>query len=139
MGNAGGVTVVFDKTKDVEKAVTEAAMGVALKEAALSVVAAAKPRAPVDTGLLRGSVSFSADGGAVEKIESPATAKDGVHVSNKNEAVVGTNVEYAPYQEYGTSKMSAKEFLRPALDENVNEISNRMKETYRAAIKAVTG
>lgn len=31
-------------------------------------------------------------------------------------AVIGTNVEYAPYVELGTSKMAAQPFLLPALE-----------------------
>lgn len=33
-----------------------------------------------------------------------------------NEVYVGTNVEYAPYVEFGTIHQSAKPYLRPALD-----------------------
>lgn len=32
------------------------------------------------------------------------------------EWVVGTNVEYAPYVEFGTSRMGAQPYLRPAVD-----------------------
>jgi len=34
----------------------------------------------------------------------------------KNGAIVGTPVEYAIYQEFGTRKMNAQPFLRPAMD-----------------------
>ncbi len=35
-------------------------------------------------------------------------------------AIVGSGVEYAVYQEYGTRKMAAQPFLRPAVDIIVN-------------------
>lgn len=39
------------------------------------------------------------------------------------EYVVGTNVEYAPYVEFGTSKMSAQPYLRPAADKAQSNLS----------------
>jgi HK97 gp10 family phage protein len=44
--------------------------------------------------------------------------KDG----NEVEGLVGTNVEYAPYVEAGTSRQTAKPFLKPAGDENRDRI-----------------
>jgi HK97 gp10 family phage protein len=41
--------------------------------------------------------------------------------------------------EYGTVKMAAQPYLRPALDDNKTAIERYMAEIYRAAIKAVTG
>ena len=55
----------------------------------------AKSFAPVDSGRLRDSFAFREDG-------------DG--------AIVGTNVEYAPYVEYGTRRTSARPYFRPAID-----------------------
>lgn len=52
---------------------------------ALAVQRNAKKRAPVDTGRLRRSIAYEVHGAAV-----PMWAK------------IGTNVEYAPYQEFGT-------------------------------------
>lgn len=70
----------------------------------------AKSLAPVDTGALRASISKRTDG---------------------NVCHVGTNVEYAPYQEYGTYKMKAQPFLIPALwfkyEDVVKEVSDRIK------------
>ena len=48
----------------------------------------------VDTGRLRGSIS---------------------HAHDDSAAYVGTNVEYAPYVELGTSRMVARPFLRNAI------------------------
>lgn len=54
----------------------------------------ARRLAPVDTGRLRSSITVK-------------RTPDG--------AVVGSNVEYAPYVEYGTSRMAAQPYLRPAV------------------------
>lgn len=59
----------------------------------------AKALAPVDTGRLRGSISY-------------AIARDGAGLY----ADIGTNVEYAAFLELGTRYMAARPFLIPALD-----------------------
>lgn len=62
----------------------------------------AKKLAPVDTGNLRNSITHEVDDG------EPA-------------AYIGTNVEYAPYQELGTIHMAAHPFLKPAVADHANE------------------
>ena len=74
---------------------------VILTKAAIMVTASAVAYAPYDTGILRDSITY--------KIHS-------------DYATVGTNTEYAVYQEYGTSKMTGQPFLRPAFDHNVKNI-----------------
>jgi HK97 gp10 family phage protein len=69
-----------------------------LAAAAVKVERQAKRLSPVDTGRLRNSITWEL-----------RTDARGLY------AAVGTNVEYAPYVEFGTSKMSAQPFLRPAL------------------------
>lgn len=59
----------------------------------------AKQLCPVDTGRLRSSISWRID-----------------RVGGQAVGVVGTNVNYAPFVELGTRRMSARPFLRPALD-----------------------
>jgi len=70
-----------------------------LQRRALQVDRAAKQLCPVDTGRLRSSITneIGQDG-------------DGLV------ATIGTNVEYAPHVELGTSKMAAQPFLLPALE-----------------------
>lgn len=73
--------------------------GKMLKRAGIKVQGRAKQLAPVDTGRLRASITeeLSRDGGGlVER--------------------VGTDVEYALHQEFGTRHQSGTPFLRPALD-----------------------
>lgn len=43
------------------------------------------------------------------------------HARDDTAAYIGTNVEYAPYIELGTSRMKARPYLRPAIQENVEE------------------
>ena len=70
-----------------------------LQRRALQVDRAAKRNCPVDTGRLRSSITNE-------------VGQDGEGLV----AVIGTNVEYAPYVELGTSKMAAQPFLLPALE-----------------------
>jgi len=71
----------------------------ALKHAAELCVAEAKRFAPVRTGRLRDSIRV------LEQGEGYVT--------------VGSDVEYAPYVEYGTYRMAPRSFLRPAVNDAV--------------------
>ena len=57
-------------------------------------------------------------------------------VVSDEEAHIGTNVDYAPYVEQGTSKMAAQPFLRPALDENEGRINRMIGEVIGKAAEA---
>lgn len=70
-----------------------------LQRRALQVDRAAKHNCPVDTGRLRSSITNE-------------LGQDGQGLV----ATIGTNVEYAPYVELGTSKMAAQPYLLPALE-----------------------
>lgn len=87
-----------------------------LNKAALIVVADAKRNAPVKTSHLRNSIVHEVDGTGLK-------------------AVVGSNVEYAPYQEVGTGRRSSrgdgnpniggivgKHYLENAVTDNVSRI-----------------
>lgn len=69
----------------------------------------AKHLCPVDTGRLRASI-------VTTEVPDP----DGVTVT------VGTDVEYAPYVEFGTSRMAAQPFLTPATYAVVNNLKSRV-------------
>lgn len=68
-------------------------------ESAAKVNASGAPGPNVRTGRLRGSLTWA-----------PGEENGEPYVD------VGTNVEYAPYVELGTSRMSARPYLRPALE-----------------------
>jgi len=76
-----------------------------MEKACLLVEGDAKRMVRVDTGRLRASITHE-----VEKSKDEVTGR------------VGSNVEYAVYQEYGTSKMSGHPYLRPALEKNKRKI-----------------
>lgn len=80
----------------------------ALEAIGLQAEGYAKLKAPVDTGRLRNSIS---------------------HATDEDSAYIGTNVEYAPYQEFGTSRMAAQPFLKPAATEHTDEYK-RIAEHY---------
>ena len=77
----------------------------------------AKGLAPVDTGNLRNSLTHD--------------------VQMSEQAVyVGTPVEYAPYQEFGTMRMSAANggtgFLRPAIKSHLDEFKDILQEELQS-------
>lgn len=74
---------------------------------------------PVRTGNLKGSLS-------VDVQSQPGAAL----------GRVGTNVEYAPYVEFGTDRMDARPYLRPALDENQERIRKKMQEAIKRELRA---
>lgn len=83
----------------------------ALKAIGMTAETHAKKLCPVDTGRLRNSIS---------------------HTNDEDTAYIGTNVEYAPYIELGTSRTKAQPFLKPAILDNIDEykqiVSSIMKE-----------
>lgn len=48
------------------------------------------------------------------------------------EVVIGFDAEYASYVEYGTSKMEAQPYLRPALDEAEEEALNAIADSIES-------
>lgn len=44
---------------------------------------------------------------------------------------VGTDVEYAPYVELGTSKQAARPYLRPSLDKNQDKVREEIRRDFR--------
>ena len=85
-------------------------------EAAIVVERQAIALCPIDSGRLKGSITIEGMGESTA-IEAPAIASDKITGPNdENEIYVGTNVDYAAYQEFGTKNTEAQAYLRPALD-----------------------
>lgn len=102
---------VHDNSKEIAEKIKEA-VSKGLEPCGLVAEGYAKKLAPVDTGNLRNRITHEVDDG------EPA-------------AYIGTNVEYAPYQELGTIHMAAQPFLKPAVADHANEFrkifENEMK------------
>lgn len=94
-----------------KKVVNQTSYGVGL-----AVEGQAALLAPRDTGLLAGSITTQAfDKGSEPR--APASEPDIIRKPDDQMVVhVGTAVEYAADQEFGTIKQDAQPFLRPALD-----------------------
>lgn len=105
------------------------------------IESAAKDMAPVDTGLLRNSITHGKAGGKLSVTEY--TDDDGNQSGQypgadipadaggkKYVVVVGTNVQYAPYQELGAPNRNVPPapFLRPAFEGNM-ETAKTVLET----------
>lgn len=102
----------------------------------------AKLLAPVDTGRLRDSITFATKSER-SRPEPDAKAMDGVsRPASRWELYVGTNVEYAAHQEYGTNQirsksvgMVAQPYLRPSLDANRNNVRDIFRRELSKAMK----
>jgi HK97 gp10 family phage protein len=65
------------------------------------------------------------------------TLRRSIHTeqTGKTEVKIGTNVEYAPYQEYGTYKMTARPYLRPAFDYNKQRVIDKISAVWEQLLK----
>lgn len=110
---ADGVSVVQDNTGRVVDGI-DSAIGAALEEIGLLAENYAAKKCPVDTGNLRGSITYEVDAG-------------------DNAVYIGTNVEYAPYVELGTPRQEAQPFLRPAASEHGTRYRKVLKKALGGA------
>lgn len=88
-----------------------------IKKIALFVESEAKLRVPVRTGNLRRSITHEVENG-----------------ENVSKAYIGTNVEYAPYVEFGVASKNIKPqpYLRPAIEENKDKIKEIIEKGMNA-------
>lgn len=105
------IQIVFDKFPIIAAQYPEKT-SMAVRKAAEDIEARAKEEAPVDTGNLRNSI----------KTES---SSDGLS------AAVGTHVEYGIYQEFGTYKMPAHPYMRPAAEAVEPSFIEALKEILK--------
>lgn len=126
--------IVKDYSKEVLAAI-ERASEAGLVACAMAVEASAARLCPVDTGRLRGSITWVTQG-KQNKAKAPAKQNDGVQsIPPSGVAYVGTNVEYAAHVEFGTknTKGEPKSFLRPAADERRAELPAIFTKTFYRA------
>lgn len=100
-----------DNSEEVKSAM-ESALARALEKIGLVAEGYAKRLCPVDTGRLRNSITHADDGEA---------------------EYIGTNVEYAPYVELGTSRTRAQPYLKPAVVNHADEYKRIVEIEMRDA------
>lgn len=93
----------------------------AVRAGALPIQNAAVIKAPIRFGTLRRS------------IHTEIVNADDTHA----EAEIGTDLEYAPYQEFGTRKMAAHPYLRPAFDEESGNAQKEIAEALKAQLDSI--
>lgn len=106
------VRVVVDNSYEVATAL-EQAFDRALEKIGLTAERYAANLCPVDTGRLRNSITHTVDSG-------------------EKAAYIGTNVEYAPYVELGTSRHREQPFLRPAAQDHADEYRSILESELRS-------
>ena len=100
---------ITDNSEQVLEAVA-AALERGLEAIGLAAESHAKELCVVDTGRLRNSIT---------------------HVVQDEEVYIGTNVEYAPYVELGTSRMKARPFLKPAAENYGSEYKTLLESVLK--------
>ena len=114
-----------DALKRLDKNTVEELLTASLVSGALVIANKAKELAPIRTGTLRRSIHV---GGHTELTPDFGTGGEYADLGEPGSlrAIVGTNLEYAPYQEYGTSRgVPAHPYMKPAMD---TERDNVLKE-----------
>ena len=114
-----------NNSEEVKSAMADA-LARALEKIGLVAEGYAKRLCPVDTGRLRNSITHATatyrgvgiyqDGAG--NVFNDATANG---TPQQNEVYIGTNVEYAPYVELGTSRTRAQPYLKPAVVNHSDE------------------
>lgn len=153
MGDAVNIKIVMenDNTELFLKA-TDQQLTRAMETIGIKAEAHAKAKCPVDTGRLRNSIthSFSGAGERTKNYQQTfekgshgkkaLAMKDRVHYKYKHDmggsiehkiVYVGTNVEYGKYVEMGTSRMSPRPFIKPAIADHLDEYQSIIENELR--------
>ena len=137
------MSVEIYKVKNLDEIIQTATYSGGVLETCIQIATQAKVLAPVKDGRLRNSVMyktkfqegmFNDSGGlsAPKKLDSRP---------KENEGYVGTNLEYAVYQEFGTRYLKPQPYLRPAglivKGTGAGEVIKRIKEeTEKGVLRA---
>ena len=99
------IEIIIDLDElDIVKEISDEAVARALELCGAKWETDAKKLAPVDTGRLRNSIEH--------------------HPEGTDTMIVETDVNYAIYQEMGTSRMKAQPFMKPSGEGNVTDFKN---------------
>ena len=141
------ITFTMESHKEEYEAALDEVAEVVLTKWGMEAESAAKKLAPVDTGLLRNSITWALAGSEPntktytdkEKKQSgrykgQAPADKG---GNPRSVHVGTNVKYAPYQEFGDYKHAHGQspFLKPAIEKSRGKFRDILEAELKNAMR----
>lgn len=145
MSNIQSFEIKSDNTKEFMKKLEEA-IDLALEECGSECERYAKTKCPVDTGLLRNSITYALNGQApaasTYKADNPdktgqvqSGSYSGTADNDKEPCVyIGSNVFYSAYVEMGSSHHpTPKPYLKPALEEH----TDKYKDIFKKHISAI--
>ena len=81
----------------------------------------------------------SAAGDAPNTDEGILVGSIAVENPRRGTSFVGTSVEYGKYLEFGTSKMAARPWLRPAMERNEAKLTENITNAIKESISNVRG
>ena len=152
MSNKGNMNFqLIDNTGAVEKALDENVDRVlemiGLQAAGYAALNLEDNPRRIDTGLLRNSITYALAGQAPAKQTYSADTGDGsgryqgkmAKSEGEHSVYVGTNVEYAPYVEYGAklpsgATMEANHFIKNAITEHMDEYKDMLERGLKGEL-----
>ena len=126
-----GLQELNKKLKRLPIAIANKHLNRATSQAATLVQKSAKTKVPVLTGTIMRNIKKRK-----QRTRNKFTATTGVGVlSDRSGRQSGTDAFYWTFVEFGTSKMPARPFLRPAFEENKGPAINKIKQVLIRAIE----
>ena len=137
----GAISFSFkDHSKEMLEQMT-AQVEKALEMCGMTAEGYAKKLCPVDTGLLRNSITHAISGGptAISDYKDNKGDKQGFYTDSMPEdtnmtAYIGSNVEYAPYVELGSSRNRAQPYMKPAIADHVSQYKGIIERTLKGEL-----
>ncbi|WP_442765105.1 HK97-gp10 family putative phage morphogenesis protein [Sulfurospirillum cavolei] len=125
-----GLEQLISKLNNLPEKLEKKVIRAAVRKGAILVRDKAREKAPVKTGTLKKSI----------KIRSNKVANGIISfkIGPTNDKKKGTDVFYGRFIEFGTSKMAAKPFMRPALDESETEVLNVVIDNVKSKLEEGT-
>jgi HK97 gp10 family phage protein len=123
-----GVNVVVDNLKALKNKASDKVVGRIVRQESKVIVASARARVPVDSGLLRGQIGFIRKNDA----RYPTKALIGVNYEFRG-AKRGTSAYYAHIVEYGgkSIRRTARPFMGPAFEMHRARVSQNIIKRVR--------
>lgn len=125
-----GLEQLISKLNNLPEKLEKKVIRAAVRKGAILVRNKAREKVPVKTGTLKKSI----------KIRSNRVANGIISfkIGPTNDKKKGTDVFYGRFIEFGTSKMAAKPFMRPALDESETEVLNVVIDNIKSKLEEGT-